>query len=168
MHCCSFVDGSPGDQLLLSLRCTALTTQRPGCNFESCRMQDVLERLEGEQDVHHTPPHKVGWHGGALYQIGREAPAESLLVTSEGAGRKIIHLPPCLRDRHARHYGFHSSYSKVRKRTPPALRPATWGHPPYKGRPTIDHAIYLVDQLRDINDHPRRHLKLPSDRMKTH
>lgn len=119
MHYYSFVDGSPGDQLLLSLRCTAMTKQRPGCSFESRQMQDVLERLKCEQDVHHTLPHKVRWHGEALYQVGREARRKDW----DARLSIFLHM-------HPRHYGFDSSYSNVRKRTPPALRPATGGHSP--------------------------------------
>jgi hypothetical protein len=42
-----------------------------------------------------------------------------------------------------------------------------FGAPPDKERPKIDHAVELVDHLRDIPDYSRRHLKLASDRMKT-
>jgi hypothetical protein len=40
--------------------------------------------------------------------------------------------------------------------------------PPDKERPAIDHVANLVDHLHDINNFPRQHLKLASDRIKTH
>jgi hypothetical protein len=42
-----------------------------------------------------------------------------------------------------------------------------FGTPPYKERPTIDHAANLVDHLHDIHSYARQHLKLAIDQMKT-
>jgi hypothetical protein len=43
-----------------------------------------------------------------------------------------------------------------------------FGAPPDKELPTINHAADLVDRLHDIHNYARKHLKLASDRMKTH
>lgn len=51
--------------------------------------------------------------------------------------------------------------------TPTALRPAG-SSTPYKDLPTIDHAANVVDRIRHNQNYVRYHLKLASDRMKTH
>jgi hypothetical protein len=42
-----------------------------------------------------------------------------------------------------------------------------FGTPPYKERPTLDHAADLVDSLHEIHDFAWQHMNLARDRMKT-
>jgi hypothetical protein len=137
-----------------------------GRNFESRLLQEVSSCL-GVSETHHAPAPAVGQYDGALHQNGRGSPMKGGRIAPERLGRKIAHHPPSLQVIHSRHYRLApASLIFVRDLGLPC--DLLFGAPPDNERPTIDHAAYLVDHLHDIHNYALKHLKLPSDQMKTH
>jgi transposase InsO family protein len=95
-----------------------------GRNFESRLMQEVLEHL-GVNKTRTTPLHP---QSDGMVERYIKTVEEHLrkVIASEGQGRKITHLPPCLPSIHPRHYRLDPRQPRVWEGTPPAQRPAIW------------------------------------------
>jgi transposase InsO family protein len=137
-----------------------------GRNFESRLMQEVLERL-GVNKTHTIPLHP---------QL--DGMVERYIKMVEEHLRKVV--ASYQRDWDARLPMFLLAYRASTHDTT-GLTPANlvfgrelrlpsdllFEAPPDKEQPTIDHAADLADQLRNIHNYARQHLKLASGQMKT-
>jgi transposase InsO family protein len=137
-----------------------------GRNFESHLMQEVLQCL-GVKKTRTTPLHPQS-----------DGMVERYIKTVEHL-RKVVASHQ--RDWDARLPIFLLAYRASTHDTP-GLTPANlmfwrdlrlpgdllFGAPSDKEQPTINHAADVVDWVHNIHDYARQHLKLASDRMKTH
>jgi hypothetical protein len=106
-------------------------------------------------------------NGPALHQIATGAHTKGRRIPPEGLGRKITHLPPGLQAFTHDITGFTSAslVFGLELRLPCDM---LFGAPSDKERSTVYLPAHLVDRLHDIHNFVCQHLKLASDRMKTH
>jgi transposase InsO family protein len=136
-----------------------------GRNFGSRPMQEILQRL-GMSKLRTTPLH-----------LQSDGMVERYIKTVEEHLRKVsspqrdwdARLPVILLAYRAftRYTTGLTSASPLFGRELLLPCDLLFGALPDKERPTVDHAINLVDHLHDIHSFSRQHLKLASDRMKT-
>jgi hypothetical protein len=137
-----------------------------GRNVKSWLLQEILQHL-GVSKTRTTPLHP---HSDGM--------VERYIKMIEEHIRKVA--APYQRDWDKRLPLFRLAYSATSHDTT-GLTPASlvfgqelrlpcdllFGVPPDRGRTMIDHAVDLVDHLKDIHPYARQHLNLASDRMKT-
>ena len=135
-----------------------------GPNFASRLMQDVLERLGGQQN-YNTPTPAVRWNSGTLREDDRGAPEEGGLYSTTGLGWEATHLHTGLPNINPRHHRRDACRHGVSAGASPVLWPDV-RVVPYKERSTTHYAADLVERLHDNHHIARQHRKVARDRMK--